>query len=214
MTNAPTTPNESSNQAPEKKAEVVIPHLDDENVSDALFFGTIPRPSRTIAELVEKVRPWVIFAAILLALPIVACVWIDLAAEPRFSLKNSLLYIAKIVFIYIALGLTGACAAVLINYRELIFTLRQAEELTNVVRDEAVFQLEALRAMLEDLKKRLFPPTEEQAHASVAELVKSALPVVMLLINKEKNALRWGMFGLKVAREAMDFFKATPKDKD
>ncbi len=191
----------------------MVPHLDDENVSDALFFGTIPRPSKTIAELVEKARPWVILGAIVLMIPIVAAVWIDLMAEPKFVIKNSLLYIAKIVFIYIAFGAAGGCAAVLFNYRELIFTLRQTEEFINVLRDEAVYQLESLRMMLEDTKRKLFPP-EEQAEQSVADLVKTALPVVMLLINKEKNALKWGMFGLKVAREAMDFFKVTSKDKD
>lgn len=193
-------------------AEIVVPHVDDENVSDALFFGTIPRPSKTIAEIVDKLRPWIVLAGTVLMIPIVAVVWVDLMAEPKYVVKNSLLYIAKIVFIYITLGAAGGCAAVLFNYRELIFTLRQTEELINVLRDEAVYQLESLRMMLEDVKRKLFPP-EEQAEANVADLVKSALPVVMLLINKEKNALRWGMFGLKVAREAMDFFKGTSKDK-
>lgn len=193
-------------------AEIVVPHLDDENVSDALFFGTIPRPTKTIAELVERLRPWVILAGITLMIPIVAVVWIDLMAEPKLVVKNSLIYIAKIVFIYIALGAAGGCAAVLFNYRELIFTLRQTEELINVLRDEAVYQLESMRIMLEDVKRKLFPP-EDQVEANVADLVKSALPVVMALINKEKNVLKWGMFGLKVAREAMDFFKGTSKDK-
>lgn len=209
MTNAPST---SNNPPPDKMAEIVVPHLDDENVSDALFFGTIPRPTKTIAELVEKLRPWVILAGITLMIPIVAVVWIDLMAEPKLVVKNSLIYIAKIVFIYIALGAAGGCAAVLFNYRELIFTLRQTEELINVLRDEAVYQLESMRIMLEDVKRKLFPP-EDQVEANVADLVKSALPVVMALINKEKNVLKWGMFGLKVAREAMDFFKGTSKDK-
>ncbi len=121
------------------------------------------------------------------------------------AVKFSPLVAAKILLIEIMLVLGLICLLVFIFRHRLSAELADLEKLAFLGRDEAALLLRQGRASLYTLRQRL----EETSHPHkghedhVADLVRNVVPIIGLFINKEKDLLRWGMFGWRIASNAI-----------
>lgn len=118
-----------------------------------------------------------------------------------------LLDIVKILFI------TGAAFTILFfiilpfTYKAILKKLIEVEEVALFGRDFALFNLPIYRQQLVQLNEKLKGGGENEAVMSGLDLVKDLVPVVKLLMAKEKNLLRWGMSGFKMLKNLKNFFE-------
>ncbi|MBI1271725.1 hypothetical protein GC174_14955 [bacterium] len=113
--------------------------------------------------------------------------------------------IVKILFISAALIAIVALAALPFAYKKLKNLLIDMEEVALFGRDFALFNLPIYRQQLVQLNEKLKGEGSEEAVASGLDMVKDLLPVIKLLMAKEKNFLKWGMSGFKMLKKLKGF---------
>ncbi len=113
--------------------------------------------------------------------------------------------IVKILFISAAVIAIVALAVLPFAYKKLKNLLIDMEEVALFGRDFALFNLPIYRQQLVQLNEKLKGEGSEQAVASGLDMVKDLLPVIKLLMAKEKNFLKWGMSGFKMLKKLKGF---------
>jgi hypothetical protein len=117
---------------------------------------------------------------------------------------------AKCLFIEIAVGTGLLCVAIFFFHVDISNLLRALEMLAEDGRDETVVQMRYGRAQLrqisDKLERTIHPPEHENA---MHDLVQHAMPLVQILISKEKNWVQLGLFGWRLAQDAMRVMKQT-----
>jgi hypothetical protein len=120
-------------------------------------------------------------------------------------------FAGKIVLIEVMLMFALICLGIAIGHGKIMDLLTQAEEIAYLARDQAFVDLNMAREELAGLRRKLSREVDDQGYGGVGELLKTVSPLVMMFIQKEKNLFRWGMFGLKVAQNAMAVIKQRSK---
>lgn len=113
--------------------------------------------------------------------------------------------IVKILFISAAVIAIVALAVLPFAYKKLKNLLIDMEEVALFGRDFALFNLPIYRQQLVQLNEKLKGEGSEEAVASGLDMVKDLLPVIKLLMAKEKNFLKWGMSGFKMLKKLKGF---------
>ncbi|HEY9755649.1 MAG TPA: hypothetical protein V6C97_10835 [Oculatellaceae cyanobacterium] len=125
------------------------------------------------------------------------------------ALKFTPMIAAKCLFIEIAVGIGLACLGVFLFRFDIFDILMQLEGLAEEGRDETVVQMRIGRAQLHNISQRLEDTIHPRQHENVmADLLQHAMPVVQILAAKEKNWLQLGMFGWRLAQDAMRLMKS------
>jgi len=172
------------------------------DVNQVLVESVIPVPFDLEQEIREKhqliahILRIAIGIAIANVLVIVAC-----------GIMFSALFAGKLVVIEVMLGLSAVCLGIVFGHGKIMSLLTQAEEVAYLARDQAFVDLNMAREELVRLRHKLRRDTDPEGYGHVNELLKMVSPLVMMFIQKEKNIFRWGMFGWKVAQNAMAVLK-------
>ncbi len=122
------------------------------------------------------------------------------------------LFAGKVLVIEVMVGISAICLAIFKFQPEIMNELTHAEELAYLARDQAFVDLNMAREELKRLRHKLRRDTDDEGYGHVNELLKMISPLVMMFVQKEKNILRWGMFGWKVAQNAMAVVKQRSKE--
>jgi hypothetical protein len=117
---------------------------------------------------------------------------------------------AKCLFIEIAVGTGLLFIAIFFFHVDISNLLQALEMLAEEGRDETVVQMRHGRAQLRQISQKLeytiHPPEHENA---MHDLMQHAMPLVQILISKEKNWMQLGLFGWRLAKDAMRVMKQT-----
>lgn len=132
-------------------------------------------------------------------------------AVPIFMQPN-LVSAAKVLMLYFMLAVSVVCLAVCVFQVWILEKLRLAEDIADMVQDEAMVQLAVVNHKLADLNYRFFEKPDTTATEILPDFLKNLTPFAMLFINKEKSMMRWATLGMKFAKSAMDLYKAREKD--
>ncbi len=124
----------------------------------------------------------------------------------------SALFAGKVLVIEVMFAISAICLATLWFQPKIMSELTQAEELAYLAREQAFVDLNMAREELKRLRHKLRRDTDDEGYGHVNELLKMVSPLVMMFIQKEKNVLRWGMFGWKVMQNAMAVIKQHSKE--
>ena len=172
------------------------------DVNQVLIETVIPVPFdleqeiRQKHQLIAHLIRIAVAIAIANVLVIIAC---GIAFSPLFA--------GKLVVIEVMLGLSAVCLGIVIGHGKIMSLLTQAEEVAYLARDQAFVDLNMAREELRRLRHKLRRDTDPEGYGHASELLKMVSPLVMMFIQKEKNIFRWGMFGWKVAQNAMAILK-------
>lgn len=149
-----------------------------------------------IHQLIQQVLRIAVGAAIINVLIIVA---LTIFVNPLFA--------GKVVVIEVMFGLSALCIGVAVGQKKIMHLLMQAEAIAEFARDQAFVDLNMIRDELVRLRKKLTREVDDSGYTAVGELLKTVSPLVKMFIQKEKNIFRWGLFGWKVAQNAMAVIK-------
>ena len=118
-----------------------------------------------------------------------------------------MLDIVKILFITGATFVIAFFASLPFTYKLIKKRLIEMEEVALFGRDFALFNLPIYRQQLVQLNDKLKGAAEDEAVFSGLDLVKDLVPVVKLLMARERNLLKWGMSGFKMLKNLKSFFE-------
>lgn len=82
----------------------------------------------------------------------------------------------------------------------------------DIARDAAMMQATIARSQLSELQERMKRKEEKAEIEVVSNLIKQAMPVVTMFMNKETNLLKWGFAGAKLVRSAFEYFSEKEKN--
>ena len=147
-----------------------------------------------------------IIALVILAMIPVAFIAVRVYLEYAGSGNGKLFVdIVKILFISAAFVAIVALAVLPFAYKKLKNLLIDMEEVALFGRDFALFNLPIYRQQLVQLNEKLKGEGSEEAVASGLDMIKDLMPVIKLLMAKEKNFLKWGMSGFKMLKKLKGF---------
>lgn len=116
--------------------------------------------------------------------------------------------LAKLVLASIMFVFALACLIVWRNAPAWRLSLAELETECNVVRDEAMMQACITRGQLVEIQERLRQKPEKAEIEVVGTLVKQAMPILSMLMQRETNLMKWGMAGAKLVKSAFDYFNS------
>lgn len=120
---------------------------------------------------------------------------------------------AKLIVFYFAFAVSIVSLAIFF-FKKKIYTYLQAFELMGeALEEEARYQLGMAGAKIHELNARMFDKKEHGTAEVLPDFLKSLAPFAMLIIKKETNIMQWGMIGAKLAKNAMDLWKAKNKEQ-
>jgi hypothetical protein len=118
------------------------------------------------------------------------------------------MFAAKVLFIEIALIFGLICLGVAFFHRLILNLLEEMAIFAEDRRQEAVLEMRHGREQLMHIRERMenaiHPPPAERP---MEDLLHHALPIIQGLLSKEKNWIQLGMFGWRIAQDAMRLFK-------
>ncbi|HNB21450.1 MAG TPA: hypothetical protein PKZ32_03490 [Candidatus Melainabacteria bacterium] len=132
-------------------------------------------------------------------------------AVPVF-LQPNLVSVAKVLMFYFMLSVGSICLAIFFFQGWILDKLRLAEDIADMVQDEATVQLTMVNHKLADLNYRFVEKHDVSTTEVLPDFLKNLTPFAMLFLNKEKSMMRWAMLGMKFAKSAMDLYKAREND--
>lgn len=177
-------------------------------VTPTLVESTTPVGWFGVEQIALQIHRW---ADLIIKVSIIGAI-VNLLVIVALCFFVSALVAGKIVVVEVMVVLSAICLAIF-YYRKLIMShLTDAEEIAYVVRDQAFVDLNMARQELRRLRHKLRRDTDDEGYGHVNELLKMVSPLVMMFVQKEKNILRWGMFGWKVAQNAMAVIKQRSKE--
>lgn len=178
------------------------------DVNPVLTDSAVPLPLDLAQEFQEKRQTAEIFIRMLIILAVsnvLLIIGLTVFINPLFA--------GKILLIEVMFGLSAACLAIVFFHGKIINLLTQAEEIAYLARDQAFVDLNMAREELVRLRHRVRRDVDAEGYGHVNELLKMIQPLAMMFIQKEKNIFRWGMFGWKVAQNAMAIIKQRSKEQ-
>jgi hypothetical protein len=128
------------------------------------------------------------------------------------ALTVNAIFAGKVVLIEVMIGFSAVCLLIVFGYARIMSLLAEAEEIAYLARDQAFVDLNMARDELTRLRRKLTREEDEEGYGGANEMLKILSPLVMMFIQKEKNIFRWGMFGWKVAQNAMAIMKQRSKN--
>lgn len=116
------------------------------------------------------------------------------------------LLVAKGIAVLLFFALGAAALIVLGSVRQWKAELAVAERQLDVLRDEVLVAGMVARAQMAEAKERLQRDPEKEQSEIIAGLMKQALPLINMVVKKEKSALNWGLAGIKLVRSLVRYF--------
>lgn len=132
-------------------------------------------------------------------------------AVPVF-LQPNLVSAAKVLMFYFMLAVATICLSICFFRSWILDKLQMAEEIADMVQDEATLQLTMVNHKLADLNYRFVEKHDASTSEVLPDFLKNLTPFAMLFLNKEKSMVKWAMLGAKFAKSAMELYKARDKD--
>jgi phosphate starvation-inducible membrane PsiE len=130
-----------------------------------------------------------------------------------YLVKGEMIQFAKAIFVFIA-WTVSIFALIVVNHEKTINSLLFAvEEEALHTRDESVMLIRAGQAGLRSLSNKFYGEESPDQFFTASELIKSIGPLALLFLNKERNILRWGMVGAKVAAKGIRFMQDFARQK-
>lgn len=132
-------------------------------------------------------------------------------AIPVF-LQPNLVSAAKVLMFYFMLAVGSISLAICFFQGWILEKLRLAEDIADMVQDEATVQLAMVNHKLADLNYRFVEKHDASTSEVLPDFLKNLTPFAMLFLSKEKSMVRWAMLGIKFAKSAMELYKAREND--
>lgn len=132
-------------------------------------------------------------------------------AVPIFMQPN-LVSAAKVLMFYFMLTVATICLTICFFRAWILDKLQLAEEIADMVQDEATVQLAMVNHKLADLNYRFVEKHDVSTTEVLPAFLKNLTPFAMLFLNKEKSMVKWAMLGAKFAKSAMELYKAREND--
>ncbi len=142
---------------------------------------------------------------------VMAAVFVIALAVPVF-LQPNLVSAAKVLMFYFMLVVGVICLSICIFQGWILEKLRLAEDIADMVQDEATVQLAMVNHKLADLNYRFVEKHDASTSDALPSFLKNLTPFAMLFLSKEKSMVRWATLGMKFAKSAMDLYKAREND--
>ena len=119
-----------------------------------------------------------------------------------------LLWIAKLVLASIMGGLALGCLYVCWKAPQWREQLAEIESDCDIIRDETMMQATIMRGQLVEIQERLKHRPEKAEMEVVGSMVKHAMPILSMLMQRETNLMKWGMAGAKLVKSAFEYFNS------
>lgn len=132
-------------------------------------------------------------------------------AVPVF-LQPNLVSAAKVLMFYFMLAVATICLSICFFRSWILDKLQMAEEIADMVQDEATVQLTMVNHKLADLNYRFVEKHDASTSEVLPDFLKNLTPFAMLFLNKERSMVKWAILGAKFAKSAMELYKARDKD--
>jgi hypothetical protein len=142
---------------------------------------------------------------------VIAVLVVIALAIPVF-LQPNLVSAAKVIMFYFMLAVGVVSLSICIFQGWILEKLILAEDLADMVQDEATVQLAMVNHKLADLNYRFVEKHDSSTREVLPDFLKNLTPFAMLFLNKEKSMVRWAMLGVKFAKSAMELYKAREND--
>lgn len=114
---------------------------------------------------------------------------------------------AKIVLSLMMLSMSVVCMTLFVKRHDLQQSLAQQEVLADRARDDVLFEMTALRARLSAAGERMQRQPAPDPNKMNKLLAQYAVTAVMMIVQKEKRFLSWGLWAAKLGKVAFDHFK-------
>ncbi len=106
--------------------------------------------------------------------------------------------------LFVVLGLLSL--VVLSNARQWREELAIAEKQMEILRDEVLVAGMVARAQMAEASERMRRDPEKEQSEIMAGLMKQAMPLITMVMKKERSALTWGLAGFKLIRSLVSYF--------
>lgn len=115
---------------------------------------------------------------------------------------------AKLILVIVMVSFSLLALTITLSAGSLTRTLAEAETQCEDLRDLTMFQATVTRTQLAETAERLRKRGEPEPETDlVADLVASALPVAMMLLQKERSLVKWGLTAFNVGRRVWNKFQ-------
>lgn len=142
---------------------------------------------------------------------VIAVLVVIALAIPVF-LQPNLVSAAKVMMFYFMLAVGVVSLSICFFQGWILEKLILAEDIADMVQDEATVQLAMVNHKLADLNYRFVEKHDSSTSEVLPDFLKNLTPFAMLFLNKEKSMVRWAMLGVKFAKSAMELYKAREND--
>jgi|688.fasta_scaffold2474742_1 hypothetical protein len=116
--------------------------------------------------------------------------------------------LAKTVLAVIMLGFAAVCLIVWRQAPAWRNSLAELEYECDVIRDETMMQATIVRGQLVEIQERLKHRPDKAEMEVVGSMVKHAMPILSMLMQRETNLMKWGMAGAKLVKSAFEYFNS------
>lgn len=116
--------------------------------------------------------------------------------------------LAKTLLAFIMFAFALVCLIVWRNAPAWRESLAELEYECNVVRDETMMQATIARGQLVEIQERMRQRNEKAEIEVVGTLVRQAVPLLTMLMQRETNLMKWGMAGAKLVKSAFEYFNS------
>lgn len=120
-------------------------------------------------------------------------------AEHRLLLAKVLVSV-----MFVVLGLVALVA--LSNAQRWREELMIAEAQMDIMRDEVLVAGMMARAQMSEARERMRRNPEKEHSEVMASLMKQAMPLITMVMKKERSAMTWGLAGFKLMRSVIRYF--------
>jgi len=127
-------------------------------------------------------------------------------------LQPNLVSAAKVIMFYFMLAVAVISLSIFFFQGWILEKLVLAEDIADMVQDEATVQLAMVNHKLADLNYRFVEKHDSSTSEVLPDFLKNLTPFAMLFLSKEKSMVRWAMLGMKFAKSAMELYKAREND--
>ncbi|HEY9714566.1 MAG TPA: hypothetical protein V6C72_13955 [Chroococcales cyanobacterium] len=114
---------------------------------------------------------------------------------------------AKILMVEVMLGLALPCLLIALFSAQIMILLEEAELIANVLRDEAMFELQQQQLVLRGIREKLTGGEQVIEQAHISDLLQYVGPLAMMFFQREKSVVKWGMMGMQIAKNALNIWK-------
>jgi len=142
---------------------------------------------------------------------VIAALLVIALAVPVF-LQPNLVSAAKVLMFYFMMVVGVICLTICVFRSWILDKLELAEEIADMVQDEATVQLAMVNHKLADLNYRFVEKHDASTSDVLPDFLKNLTPFAMLFLSKEKSMMKWAMLGAKFAKSAMELYKARESD--